>query len=111
MSIIFLQAEEPNARLIRGDGFRCYTLQHFPSDVFFLIGLAQIIPASTASVEKIFSSMKSLCTSSRTRMTQASLDALMRICSYHQKNKSLTDSNLNSIIEQFKNMKTRDLTL
>lgn len=45
-----------------------------------LVHLASIIPSSTASVERIFSLMNSLCTPKRNRISQASLDAVMRIC-------------------------------
>lgn len=64
-----------------------------------LVHLASIIPSSTASVERIFSLMNSLCTPKRNRISQASLDAVMRICLEEE---VISQERLNRIIENFK---------
>lgn len=64
-----------------------------------LVNLASIIPSSTASVERIFSLMNSLCTPKRNRISQASLDAVMRICLEEE---VISQERLNRIIENFK---------
>ena len=62
-----------------------------------------------ACIEWIFSLMNSLCTPLRNRLTEDSLDALMRICAEGPVN--LTNDNLEQIIDIFKAMKPRKLAL
>jgi hypothetical protein len=64
-----------------------------------------IIPASTASVERSFSYMNLIKTPLRSRLTQRNLEALMRI-SMEGKNK-LPDSDLDTLIDKFENKKDR----
>lgn len=71
-----------------------------------LVNLASIIPSSTASVERIFSLMNSLCTPKRNRISQASLDAVMRICLEEE---VISQERLNRIIENFKNNGKRSI--
>lgn len=71
-----------------------------------LVHLASIIPSSTASVERIFSLMNSLCTPKRNRISQASLDAVMRICLEEE---VISQERLNRIIENFKNNGKRSI--
>lgn len=71
-----------------------------------LVHLASIIPSSTASVERIFSLMNSLCTPKRNRISQASLDAVMRICLEEE---VISQERLNRIIENFKNNGKRNI--
>lgn len=73
-----------------------------------LVHLASIIPSSTASVERIFSLMNSLCTPKRNRISQASLDAVMRICLEEE---VISQERLNRIIENFKNNGKRSIVL
>lgn len=70
-----------------------------------LVHLASIIPSKTASVERIFSLMNSLCTPKRNRISQASLDAVMRICL----EEVISQERLNKIIENFKNNGKRSI--
>ena len=79
----------------------------FPN-ILFLLTLANIIPTPTASVERIFSLMNSLCTPLRSRLTEGSLGALMRICSEAP---TASQLQLDKIIDLFKNMKPRKLAL
>ncbi|XP_033761513.1 uncharacterized protein LOC117343277 [Pecten maximus] len=74
-----------------------------------LLGIAVLIPCSTASVERGFSLMNSLCTNSRNRLGQGSLDALMRICSEGKEEFSKYD--LEKMVDIFKNKKERRLDL
>lgn len=71
-----------------------------------LVNLASIIPSSTAGVERIFSLMNSLCTPKRNRISQASLDAVMRICLEEE---VISQERLNRIIENFKNNGKRSI--
>lgn len=71
-----------------------------------LVHLASIIPSSTASVERIFSLMNSLCTPKRNRISQASLDAVMKICLEEE---VISQERLNRIIENFKNNGKRSI--
>lgn len=71
-----------------------------------LVHLASIIPSSTASVERISSLMNSLCTPKRNRISQASLDAVMRICLEEE---VISQERLNKIIENFKNNGKRSI--
>lgn len=71
-----------------------------------LVHLASIIPSKTASVERIFSLMNSLCTPKRNRISQASLDAVMRICLEEE---VISQERLNKIIENFKNNGKRSI--
>lgn len=71
-----------------------------------LVHLASIIPSSTASVERIFSLMNSLCTPKRNRISQASLDAVMGICLEEE---VISQERLNRIIENFKNNGKRSI--
>ncbi|KAH3822979.1 hypothetical protein DPMN_124773 [Dreissena polymorpha] len=75
----------------------------------YMVGLGRIIPSSTASVERIFSTMNSLCTSSRSRMSQSLLDSLTRICTHETD--SLDPNQLNSMVDKFRAMKTREISL
>jgi len=74
-----------------------------------LIQLGQLLPSSTASVERIFSLMNSLCTPQRNRLSQNVLDALMRICSIS--GEELSMEQIQKIVLKFKNMKSRDILL
>ena len=80
----------------------------FPN-LFHLLYPANIIPTTTACVERIFSLMNSLCTRLRNRLTEGSLDGLMCICAEGPEN--LTNDNLEQIIDIFKAMKPRKLAL
>lgn len=71
-----------------------------------LVHLASIIPSKTASVERIFSLMNSLCTPKRNRISQASLDAVMRICLEEE---VISQERLNKLIENFKNNGKRSI--
>lgn len=71
-----------------------------------LVHLASIIPSSTASVERIFSLMNSICTPKRNRISQASLDAVMRISLEEE---VISQERLNRIIENFKNNGKRSI--
>lgn len=71
-----------------------------------LVHLASIIPSSTASVERIFSLMNSLCTPKRNRISQASLDAVMRISLEEE---VISQERLYRIIESFKNNGKRSI--
>ena len=74
-----------------------------------LFNLAVLIPCSTATVERGFSLMNSICTSSRSRLNQASLDALMRICKEGQD--SFNNDDLEEMVDIFKNKKNRRIDL
>ena len=71
--------------------------------------IENIIPTTTACVERIFSLMNSLCTPLRNRLTEGPLNALMRICAEGPVN--LTNDNLEQIIDIYKAMKPRKLAL
>jgi hypothetical protein len=64
-----------------------------------------IIPASTASVERSFSYMNLIKTPLTSRLTQRNLEALMRI-SMEGKDK-LPDSDHDTLIDKFENKKDR----
>ena len=68
-----------------------------------------IIPASTASVERSFSYINLIKTPLRSRLTQRNLEALMRI-SMEGKDK-LSDSDLDTLVHKFKNKKDRYMML
>lgn len=80
----------------------------FPN-IYFLLYMSVIIPTSTACVERTFSLMISLCTPLRNRLTEGSLDALMRVCA--EGPEVLSDNDLESIVDIFKNLKPRKLEL
>jgi hypothetical protein len=108
--LLFLRHRNPRPELYE-EMVKDEVLRNAFPIMFYFVGLAKTIPSSTASVERTFSLMNSLCTSSRSRLNQSSLDALMRICVHNQGHKSLSSQELNDTITQFKNMKTRDLLL
>lgn len=81
--------------------------QLYPN-VVKLINLALIIPCSTASVERGFSLMDSLCTNLWNRLSQSSLESLMRIC---KGDKELSNGDLEELVELFKNKKNRKIDL
>jgi hypothetical protein len=66
-----------------------------------------IIPASTASVERSFSYMNLIKTPLRSRLTQRNLEALI---SMEGKDK-LSDSDLDTSVHKFKNKKDRYMML
>ena len=66
-----------------------------------------IIPASTASVERSFSYMNLIKTPLRSRLTQKNLEALI---SMEGKDK-LSDSDLDTSVHKFKNKKDRYMML
>ena len=80
----------------------------FPS-MYKLCLMSRLIPTSTASVERVFSLMNSICTPSRNRVTQNTLSALMRIC--HEAGNSLTQHQKHAIIENFKAARNRNIPL
>lgn len=82
--------------------------QLYPSEVQ-LLNFALIIPCSTASVERGFSLMNSLCTNLRNRLSQSSLDSLMKIC--REGDKELSNDCLEDLVEMFKNKKNRKIDL
>lgn len=70
-----------------------------------LVNLINIVPTSTASVERGFSLMNSLCTPLRNRLNQVQLESLMRIC--EEGPNDLSPDMLNDPLEIFKNKKDR----
>ena len=74
-----------------------------------LLLLSMMIPMSTATVERGFSLMNSLCTSLRNRLNQSHLDSLMRIC--REGKEVWSDYELDDMVDIFKNMKTRRIDL
>ncbi|KAH3782190.1 hypothetical protein DPMN_160102 [Dreissena polymorpha] len=63
----------------------------------YMVGLGRI-PSSAASVERISSTMNSLCTSSRSSIYQSLLGSLMRICTHETD--SLYHEQLNSMVDK-----------
>lgn len=72
-----------------------------------LLELGCLIPCSTATVERGFSLMNSLCTNLRNRLNQSSLDFLMRICKEGKDN--FSNDELEAMVDLFKNKKNRKL--
>lgn len=80
----------------------------FPG-IYKLVQLLSIIPVSTASVERGFSLMKNVCTPLRNRLGQVCLDNIMRICL--EGPQSLSESDLDALLIDFKNRKQRQIAL
>ena len=74
----------------------------FPATTY-LVKIGQLIPSSTASVERVFSLMNGLCTPQRNRLSQAMLDSLMRICMSSPDDLPVNYERMNRIIQSFKN--------
>lgn len=93
-------------------------LQHFLQDpvlldtflcTFELVLLGKLIPNSTASVERCFSLMDSICTVNRDRLSQETLTALMLIC--REGSNALISELKMFIFDNFKRMKRREILL
>ena len=82
----------------------------FPA-MYFLVYLSQIIPSSTACVERVFSLMNSLCTPSRNRLSQSHLDFLMRICHKKRENYINDPTQVDNIIDRFRDRHERKIEL
>ena len=69
-------------------------------NLYYLYLLSQVIPVSTASVERCFSYLSLIKTSLRTRLSNRTLDSLLR-CNLHGV-PSFPDLDWEKIIDQFK---------
>ncbi|KAH3872870.1 hypothetical protein DPMN_036093 [Dreissena polymorpha] len=77
----------------------------FPA-VNYMFTLSRLIPSATASVERLFSLMNSLCTPSRNKLLVGTLDSLLRLCM----EADLSESDVENVIDIFKK-KDRDIAL
>jgi len=80
----------------------------FPS-LAKLAAILLVLPVTTATVERTFSSMKLIKTRLRNRMGDATLEHAMHICI--EGPNSLSDETLEAIIDHYKHVKRRKLAL
>ena len=69
----------------------------------------RLVPASTASVERAFSLMNSLCTVNRNRLSQGTLESLMLLC--REGKRELTREQIEAVIDIFRGVKNREIVL
>ena len=74
-----------------------------------LAEILEVLPVTTATVERSFSSMKLIKTRLRSRMGEETLEHTMRICIEGPDH--LTHETLEEIIENYKNIKKRKIAL
>ena len=71
--------------------------------------ILEVLPVTTATVERSFSSMKLIKTRLRSRMGEKTLDHAMRICI--EGPDRLSDDTLESVVDNYKEVKQRKLAL
>lgn len=77
--------------------------------MFKLVLLSKLVPTSTASVERAFSLMNSLCTTNRNRLGQETLSSLMLICD--ESHGTLSEEEKQVITDNFKAIRPREISL
>lgn len=76
-----------------------------------LVHLMSIIPASTAAVERSFSTMNDVCSPLRSKLGQSTLESIMRICLEGTSDTELSEDKLDRLLETFKNKMDRKIKL
>ena len=71
--------------------------------------IVTIIPSSTASVERSFSTMNDICTTLRAKLGQQTLENLLRMCL--EGPSEFSDSELDELVLKFKHKKERKIKL
>ncbi|KAI6649896.1 Zinc finger protein [Oopsacas minuta] len=74
-----------------------------------IAAILEVLPVTTATVERSFSNMKLIKTRLRSRMSEETLDYCMRICI--EGSDHLSDENLEAVLEHYKGMKIRKINL
>ena len=74
-----------------------------------LAAILEVLPVTTATAERTFSSMKLIKTRLRSRMTADTLDHTMRICIEGPDH--LSNDTLEAVVNQYKQAKKRKLVL